>query len=207
MLPFPSKRIALRRASPCGTVGRLSRGFAQANVQRVGDTSDAGAGRANIKRAGIYRVGEVPTCGCPVVNYTNDYATENSISSGLALNVAIEIADIPFNTFGTCPLTISATVDAKVVAAGHPIFDGFIALYVAPPGEPSNPSPDFANNQLTSLEVGGLTVAYANYNLGSISFTPTGGPLSLYLWPPVEPPAFAGSNLSYKNLHVHIVTT
>jgi hypothetical protein len=59
---IPSKRLALRRASPCGTVGRLSRGLAQGGLQRAGDTSDTGAGRPSLKRAGLYRVGQVASC-------------------------------------------------------------------------------------------------------------------------------------------------
>jgi len=66
----PHKRIAMRRASPCGTVGRLTRGLNLASIRQAGDTSDAGAGRANLRRGQLYRVGEVPTCGGPVVDCT-----------------------------------------------------------------------------------------------------------------------------------------
>lgn len=89
MFPFPSKRIALRRASPCGTVGRLSRGFAQTNIQRAGDLSDTGAGRPSLKRAGIYRVGEAPTCSTPApplvaaTGLTFEYLTKVTVGTPL----------------------------------------------------------------------------------------------------------------------------
>jgi hypothetical protein len=56
---IPSKRLAKRRASPDGTLGRLSRGLDRANIQRAG-VPTAGAGRPSLKRAGLYRVGLAP---------------------------------------------------------------------------------------------------------------------------------------------------
>src|SRR5882672_400262 len=67
MVLYPqNRRIAIRRAGPCGTTGRLQRGLNRASLRRVLDPADVGANRANLKRAGLHRAGETPTCGaCP----------------------------------------------------------------------------------------------------------------------------------------------
>jgi hypothetical protein len=132
---LPLKRWAMRRASPCGTVGRLSRGFNRAAITRVGDTSDAGAGRAFIARAGVHRAGETPTCGCvqtviyTTVLYPN---TEQGPIYNYQAPFTISNTSIPWDTFGTRTLTVTATIDVR--SPTYPTHTVAISMLIDNPG-------------------------------------------------------------------------
>lgn len=113
------KRLALRRGSPCGTVGRLTRGLNRAFIQRAGDTTDAGAGRANLRPTGIHRVGESPTCGCPgtdctpnALQYTSAFqgVTDQANNPPTPLNQFVRAIGVDFTCFcSSSPLAFNFT--------------------------------------------------------------------------------------------------
>lgn len=196
---FPSKRIALRRASPCGTVGRLSRGFAQPNLQRAGDTSDPGAGRASLRRAGINRVGEVPSCGSTVF-FSNSTVFSYGVGGPAdGREIIIRSLIVPFGTIPDVPLglIISTSLDEMWLSISGGLGAGFGGGYISIALSSSNVFT--TGPYLWRLEAGGtdlqegvITRSFPCQN-GDPPFTTSGGncdPFSSFgLTPPILPVA------------------
>jgi hypothetical protein len=212
MLIIPSKRIAVRRAGPCGTTGRLQRGLNRATLRRVDDTSDPGAGRTNLKRSSLYRTGASPTCGsCPsgTVLFDQTFAAEHNVKSGLYGNAWVELVTIAFDSFSLtpgCQLQITISLDAEELATPA---DNEIDAFMAPPG--LTPTDFGSIPPALFLMFNDVGAGYVNYVLkdqtGAHPFVDFANPNtseSIYIWPGVIDPDFNGSNMNVKNIHVHI---
>jgi hypothetical protein len=75
----------------------LQRGFNRASLRRVLDQSDAGANRANLKRATLHRAGEVPTCG--PVNHSVTVVFPGPYPAGVFNNLAVDVTNVNLTTF------------------------------------------------------------------------------------------------------------
>jgi hypothetical protein len=137
--------------------------------------------------------------------YDNTIATEHTVASGVP--TWIEVAGIPFGSFGTGTLKLVVVLDAQDIGGGSD--DCELDVFVAPPGAIS-PS-GFVSNppNIGNLYRTGVASSYTTYTLGVgptpyVTFTGPGGAQSLYVWAPFADPTFNGSTIKYKNLHVTI---
>lgn len=218
-----SKRVALRRASPCGTVGRLLRGFARPTLARVGDTSDPGAGRPSLVRVGLARAGSLATCGADCspgqVLFSGNFPALMNVTTSSGGGGAGLTYEIPLGRgFPACAnfrLTITADLQSKFGGSVTTAVNGFLNdsglnnfthTFAFGPPAPTLPMVFFpASTDLL-------------FHTQQASVFPTAAPLwgdfagpltnnqSIYFWPAPRFPGFSSGNYNIKNVIINIVT-
>lgn len=213
------RRLALRRGGPCGTTGRVLRGFNRGTIRRVGDLSDTGAGRANLsKRGNIHRAGESATCGpsCApgtVLVTMSLPATVRIATDSIAIGPTWGVYEIPVGTFSCVTMQITVTLDYKYIGGGTGIH-----VYLSPSGQTLSSRgfvgtniliPQLANTP-TIADGAFHTYTFVQYPANTPAFVNFAGPLpvpqSVYLWPPALFPGFSSATVDVKNVNITITS-